>query len=166
MGKKIIIKGADFSLNAIPQNVIVDDAVYVLVNGVSIDETTTPVKMISSNTRSLATVTKGSVDNPYTWNSASVSQADTYSLIPIPEGAVAVTIECTNTQYWYGLNLRTASGERIYNSGWMNGGSASVYLSSYPSAVYVSSLMKIGSAGTTAFTNETLTSIGWKITWS
>lgn len=165
MGKKLIIVGADFHVNAIEDVVIVDDAVYELVNKVGLDATSLPVKLVTGNARANALVTRESVDNPNTWRSGSVAQADTYSMIPIPYGASKVTIKCTNTSYYYGLSLRNSQGETVYDSGWQNGGQASVVISGYPTAVYVSSTLKIGSAGTASFSNETLQSVGWSIHW-
>lgn len=165
MGKKLIIVGADFHVNAIEDVVIVDDAVYELVNKVAIDAKSLPVKIFAINTRANVLVTRESVDNPNTWRTGSVSQADTYSLIPIPYGANKVTVKCTNTSYYYGLVLRDLQGWILYDSDWTNGGQASVDIASYPGAVYVTSTLKIGSAGSSSFNSETLQSVGWSIHW-
>lgn len=163
MGKKLIIIGADFHVNAIEDVIIVDDAVYNLVNKVGLDGGSTPIKMNSLNTRSNVLVTRESVDNPNTWNSASISTSENYSMIPIPYGASRVTIKCTNTSYYYGLTLRNSQGGMVSDSGWKNGNQTSMDIPS--EAVYITSTLKIGSAGTASFNSETLQSVGWSIHW-
>lgn len=167
MGKKLIIVGADFHVNAIEDVVIVDDAVYELVNKTSLlyRENDQSVELSAKNARSNVLVTRESVDNPNIWNSNSIAASADYSLIPIPYGANKVTFKCTNTSYYYGLVLRDSLGDGLFDSGWKNGGQISVNISDYPTAVYVSSTLKIGSAGTSSFNSETLQSVGWSIHW-
>lgn len=163
MGKKLIIVGADFHENAIEDVIIVDDAVYELVNRVSLATDEPLVKMNSNNSRGNVLVTRYSVDNPNTWQSGSIATSEDYSMIPIPYGANKATVACTNTSYYYGLVFWNSQGVVISDSGWRNGGQISMNIPS--GAVYISSTLKIGSAGTTAFSNETLQSVGWSVHW-
>lgn len=163
MGKRLIFLDANFSENAINELEIVDNAEYALVNGVAIQ---TNNQLNNNNQRANVLVTRISIDNPNTWSSSSNSPAaSTYSMIPIPYGANTVTIKCTNTAYYYGLCVRNSSGIALYDSGWKNGGETSVTLSEYSGDIYISSTLKIGAAGTTNFSNETLASVGWSIEW-
>ena len=166
MGKTLIIAEADFSQNAINDVVIVDNAEYALLNGFRLEGTSYPLKLNAYNQRANVLVTRSSVDNPCSWQSGSAAEAQTYSIIPIPNGATLCTISCTNTAYYYGLVVWGISGERLYDSGWKNGGETSCQISNYTGAIYISSTIKKGSAGTDSFTSETLQSIGWSIHWA
>jgi hypothetical protein len=89
-------------------------------------------------------------------------------MVPIPIGAKRVKCRMTNASYYRGLNIRQSTGANLFDSGWTQGGAESVIdvdLTQYPNAVYLSSTLKIGSAGTALFTNETLESVGWSIEW-
>lgn len=100
----------------------------------------------------------------------------THGLIAIPEGAKSVKLTMTNASYYYGLviiNRRKddkTQGNRTYDSGWTLGGNDIIYdLSSLNYNYYeygIASTFKIGVAGTTNFTDETIESLGWSYEFS
>lgn len=94
-----------------------------------------------------------------------------YGLIKIPEGAMSVKLTMTNSDYYYGLVIVSrekadaSHGDRVYDSGWRLGGVTLEHdLSGLDYETYeygIASTLKIGSAGTEPFTNETVQSLGW-----
>lgn len=164
MGKALIIKGADFSENAVDYNKTMN---YTLVNKTSIGN---DFRLYVKKDRANVLVPRDEVDNPNTWGGTTgdATLQATWSMVPIPIGAKRVKCRMTNTSYYWGLNIRQSTGANLYDSGWTQGGAESVIdvdLTQYPNAVYISSTLKIGSAGTALFSNETLESVGWSIEW-
>lgn len=101
----------------------------------------------------------------------SIYYMNMYGILKIPEGATTIKLKMTNPNYYYGLVIArrekadTSKGNRIYDSGWKLGGTDIEYsLSGLDYTTYeygVASTLKIGSAGTASFTNETTQSLGW-----
>lgn len=152
MGKNLIIKGADFSKNGI---LVPPD--YILKNGVSISE-----DMSGHNeARANVVILRDEAHNPFQWGEGEKILVD-YSFIEIPAGATAVKVTVTNPNYYFGIVNRTQDGTHSKDSGWKAGGNS--YQQTIGSdEVYITSTLKIGSAGTDAFTDETIESVGWSI---
>ncbi len=152
MGKNLIIKGADFSENGI---IVPPD--YILKNGVSISTNISG----HNETRANVVIHRDEAHNPFQWSEGERILVD-YSFIEIPAGATAVKVTVTNPNYYFGIVNRTQDGSSSLDSGWKAGGNS--YQQNIGSdAVYITSTLKIGSAGTTDFTDETIESIGWSI---
>ena len=104
-------------------------------------------------------------------DATSIYYMNMYGILKIPEGATTIKLKMTNPNYYYGLVIvrrekaDTSKGNRIYDSGWKLGGTDIEYsLSGLDYTTYeygVASTLKIGSAGTASFTNETTQSLGW-----
>lgn len=94
-----------------------------------------------------------------------------YGLIMIPSGTQRIKLSMSNSSYYYGLvtvrRLKTdkTTGEMQYDSGWTLGGTdIDIDVSNYDYNTYeygLISTFKKGSAGTAAFTFETITTLGW-----
>ena len=163
MGKIIVIKGADFSENAVSYNKSYNYALIKSSMGATSDD---GMQVVSYGLRANVFIPRSEVTNPNHWsNNSTPAIANAWSMIPVPTGAKGVSLSMTNTGYYYGLVLRDANADEIlYDSGWKQGGNnIHVNLSSYAKAVYLTSTFKIGSAGTDAFTDETIESVGWSI---
>lgn len=160
MGKIIVIKGADFSQNAVEYK----SYNYTFVPKCTINSSLT---LYAYATRANVFIPRSEASAPTQWSNTSTPDlANAWSMIEIPQGATGVSLSMTNTGYYYGLVLRDASGATLYDSGWEQGGNdVYVDLSSYANAVYLTSTFKIGSAGSASFTNETLNDVGWSIQW-
>ena len=152
MGKNLIIKGADFS-----ENGILTPPEYILKNGVGINQNVST----ASADRANVVIPRNEAQNPFQW-ATNESRLTDYSFIEIPAGATSVKVTVTNPNYYFGIVNRTQNGSFALDSGWKAGGNS--YQQNIESnAVYITSGLKIGSAGTTAFTNETIESVGWSI---
>ena len=96
-----------------------------------------------------------------------------YEHICIPTETInKIKISMTDNRYYFGLAVFWDKSGNNYDSGWVQGGNytefdiASYFQSqsmSVPEKIWLASTLKIGSAGNTAFTNETLSSIGYSI---
>lgn len=171
MGKKLIIKEANFYANAIEQSEPgTDRQVYSLVIGISLaqDGGLPANAPLTKNDRANVFVTKASAYHPITWGAGVPAIVSGFSYIEIPPGAIRATIRMTNSSYKCGLVLISEmSTTHIYDSGWKNGGadmSISVDVTNYPSAKYLTSTVAIIAGG--GFSGETLDTLGWSIEWS
>ena len=183
MGKTLIIKGADFSKVAIGKIPTPASAVNLeiqnseLILGAStfyLDgnrKTLTNDISFASNIKSRATIL---VPESYKIETAPLYRNDflgIYSHICIPTSEITnITLNMTNSDYYYGLAIWWNLEDTAYDSGWTQGGNTlsfniSEYFSSkgmeVPKKIWLASAVKIGSSGTTQFTNETKEALGW-----
>lgn len=123
--------------------------------------------------RACLTVFREGLANPCAWyNATSGQNVDTeamalYSAIPIPSGTTKVSIKC-NASYYYYPGVFTAEGRRQNdNPAWVLGSTKTEFdlVNTYPNATHFAVSFKIGSAGTTAFSNETYESMGIELTF-
>ena len=123
--------------------------------------------------RACLTVLREGLANPCAWynaNSGQNTDAEAmalYSAIPIPSGTTKISIKC-NASYYYYSGVFTAEGRRQNNNpGWVLGSTKTEYdlVNTYPNATHFSVTFKIGSAGNTAFTDETYESMGIELTF-
>lgn len=115
-----------------------------------------------NNNRATVTIPIGYkvIDAPLTLNNATG-----HTSIGILDGVRRITLKMANSSYYYGLALYENSST-YYDSGYIQGGSDST-VSYEPDSLFsgncwLACTMKIGEEGTTAFTDETLESIGWE----
>lgn len=172
MGQVLIVKNADFSsvaVSTIPSiiegEVSNQIASAVLKNGYStrfreVDERNQYI--ISSNpTRATILVPTDACikPSPIIYNDLN-GQFDNMF---IPKGAKKITLNMTNPDYYYGLVLYNNIYVQGYDSGWTQGGTSIILQNNdIPNTdLWLACTLKNGSAGTTAFTDETIASLGW-----
>ena len=137
MGKKIIIKGADFSENGFPIDIIqlvVKDIYFYNPAG------TTNVMFNSRSGRGMICINKDDAAVPFQAGYA-------YSAIEIPSGATSVSFVC-NQRCGVILCARDGSDNvKLIDSGWKNANTQIGFdLTQYPTAVYLCvSLDAVGS---------------------
>lgn len=134
MGKKIIIKGADFSENGFPI-----DITQLAVKDIYFYGTTT-ITFRSLSGRGMICINKDDAAVPFQAGYA-------YSAIEIPSGATSMSFVCNQR---CGVILCAKDGSdnvKLVDSGWKNANTQITYdLTQYPTAIYVCvSLDAVGS---------------------
>lgn len=116
--------------------------------------------------RAMVVVKRAETSRPCTWGSGDGSSEDAaleaeYSAIPIPSGATQVTMKCNST-YYYLVGLLNSSGvAQNADNKWTVGSTQKSWtLADYPNATHIQLIFKIGSGGTTQFSNQTWETIG------
>lgn len=133
MGKNLVINGADFSENAIPQPVFLNKVIVVYNSGAacSLRQNQTPrstLLVYDSNATNNLWFTDTSADYP---NKAS------YFLNKIPAGAKSISVQYDGVTL--SCCLYTSAYRGCFSPSWSGSGAAQVInISNYPTAVYYS----------------------------
>lgn len=104
------------------------------------------------------TKTTGQVDGA----NIDTSAINDYGAIFLPKGAKSITLNMTNSDYFYGLSLWGEDSKFLYDSGWTAGNTPIVKdVSSYNEGVWIFSTFKKGKAGTDTIPQITIQDLGW-----
>ena len=120
------------------------------------------------NKRACLYMNRSDVANPCTFNTTGTPYPEiidhdaeaVYTAIPIPSGATKISIKC-NAGYYYFPGLVDANATILNtNTQWFIGSTKTEFnLSDYPTATHFAVSFKIGSAGSTAFSDQTYESM-------
>lgn len=184
MGKKLVIKGADFYTNRIsapdPETDAqkfqryIDNLEYLVNLNVSTGGTPTQKTYFGtpaqSNSRRAVALKNTKVLREEIYNSVAGSGGSTevsplndiYTFLPIPAGIKTVTFGFTDVNYSIGGILVSATNNKISDSGWIAGGNShTIDVSAYNQTLWLALNSK---KNTGVFTNsETLQSLGFHI---
>lgn len=134
MGKNLVIKGADFSANALPEQ--------VLVTALTVCQTNAKATMRTSLTQGTVLMYKASLNNTK-WGvdgNSDYSNKAKYELNPIPYGAKKVKATDTVKQKQISIALYDENYFGLFLPAWSGSGNYSqeINIENYPSAKYFS----------------------------
>lgn len=163
MGKSLIIKGADFSVNGF----IEFGYTWSLQKGLSLNATGTGRSGAGGGgdrpSRATILVPRSECSNPVTWNDT-MEGYEGYSTADVKPLMSKITISVSNPNYYFAPILKNESGTDLIGSEYNAPGSPfAIDLTQYPTAKRFYVAFKIGNAGKDNFTNETLESMGVQI---
>lgn len=161
MGKILVIEGTDFSDVAVDKVKIIDSATVDLVFNKAFllkEHGSSPEPISAATGRALFVIKKTDTNIPLNFNTD-------YSFIPILGNITKISVKMTNGNYNFGVSLRT-SKNLVYDTMWLPAGEKSINITDYSSSAQGQLYLCIAFKTKTneSFTNETLDSLGFKIT--